>query len=194
MSPTSYRTAPPRADGFRLRPVHPGDNRIDVSQAPICQAPHLSGTITVMGIFRRRNSDDGVAADDFRDLADEVTELRQILDRRLSAPTTPPPRLVDVDEVDAAIADLRSHLSRIESQMGQIDQRMTAVSTELANQINELSDEIEQGVLGEDGDTVALDERLAELRRAQEHLANEQVRYQIALRDDLAELAERLKR
>ncbi len=147
-----------------------------------------------MGLFKRRNSRDHVVAEDFRDLADEVNELRQILDRRLSAPTTPPPRLVDADEIDAAIADLRGHLSRIETQMGQIDQRMTAVSTELANQINELSDEIERGVLGEGLDSGVLDERLAELRSAQEHLANEQVRYQIALRDDLAELAERLKR
>jgi hypothetical protein len=147
-----------------------------------------------MGLFNRRNSRDRVVAEEFRDLADEVTELRQILDRRLSAPATPPPRLVDADEIDAAIGDLRSHLSRIETQMGHIDQRMTAVSTELANQINELSDEIERGVLGEGADTGALDERLAELRSAQEHLANEQVRYQIALRDDLAELAERLKR
>ncbi len=151
----------------------------------------IDGTIIAMGLFRRDR--DGIATEDFRDLADEVTELRQILDRRLSAPTTPPPRLVDADEIDAVIADLRGHLGRIESQMGQIDQRMTSISTELANQINELSDEIERTVSGDGLEPGVLDERLGELRAAQEHLANEQVRYQIALRDDLAALAERLK-
>ena len=70
---------------------------------------------------------------------------------------------------------------------------MTAVSTELANQLTELGHDID--ALGAraagDGPTRPC---VGELRDGQVRLANEQARYQIAFREDLARLADELKR
>jgi len=60
----------------------------------------------------------------------------------------------------------------------------------LANQITEMSGELES--LG--ANEPATDEIVDELRDAQTRLAGEQARYQIAFRQDLAQLADRLKR
>jgi len=164
-----------------------------------------------MGLFKRRKPDGFAHTDDFWQLVDEVDEIRQILDRRLSVPKVPPPRLADADVVDSALTDLRWHLERVETQLAQIDQRMTSISVELANQLNELASEIEHlesaaaDAAGDDIDQPDVDDdaeatpmtltkTIEELREAQIQLANEQVRYQLALRDDLAQLAERLKR
>lgn len=84
---------------------------------------------------------------------------------------------------------LTSQMQRIGDRIDEIDQRITSISTELANQINELSGEID----GVDGRAPA-DAIVDELRDAQTRLAGEQARYQIAFRQDLADLADRLKR
>jgi hypothetical protein len=70
---------------------------------------------------------------------------------------------------------------------------MTAVSTELANQLNELGHDIDD--LASPPHTNGNGaEALTELRDGQVRLANEQARYQIAFREDLARLAEQLSR
>ena len=74
--------------------------------------------------------------------------------------------------------------------MDRVDARITSISTELAHQLTELSGEVD-GLGANDPPT----ERVVdELRDAQTRLANEQARYQIQFRQDLAELAERLRR
>lgn len=83
-----------------------------------------------------------------------------------------------------------------------VDGRLTQVATELANQLTELSGEIDAAATTGGGQppgivdqSVGLDPELVEeLIDAQERLANEQARYQIAFRQDLADLADRLKR
>ena len=84
----------------------------------------------------------------------------------------------------------------LNDQMAVVQQRITSISTELANQITELSGDIDAlAQLGESADTGAVsDEVLEALRTAQVKLAAEQARYEIAFRQDLAELAERLGR
>jgi DNA repair exonuclease SbcCD ATPase subunit len=99
----------------------------------------------------------------------------------------------DTDEprVDPAeVAELRTSLERITQRLEEVDTRITSISVELANQISELSGDIES--LG--GNEPPTDEIVDELRDAQTRLAGEQARYQIAFRQDLADLAERLKR
>jgi hypothetical protein len=79
--------------------------------------------------------------------------------------------------------------------MAVLDQRLTNVSTELANQISELGRDIDG--LGQrvpellDGSVS--DEVVDALRGGQVKLANEQARYEIAFRQDLAALAEQLR-
>jgi hypothetical protein len=66
------------------------------------------------------------------------------------------------------------------------------VSTELANQLRELGGDIDALAARP---PAAVDEgSLEEVRDTQERLANEQARYQIAFRADLARLAEHLQR
>jgi hypothetical protein len=80
--------------------------------------------------------------------------------------------------------------------MALLDQRLTNVSTELANQLSELGRDID-GLgqrIPEVADGTVSDEVVDALRGGQVKLANEQARYEIAFREDLAALAEQLRR
>ena len=86
-----------------------------------------------------------------------------------------------VDELSTGVYTLTSRLE-------QLDARMTSISNELANQITELSSDIES-LNGHQPASELVDQ----LRDTQIKLANEQARYQIAFRQDLANLADFLK-
>ncbi len=88
----------------------------------------------------------------------------------------------------AHIEQLSAEVQRIGQRIDDVDARITAISTELANQLTELSADIDAGG-SSPGDAV-----VDEFRDAQTRLAGEQARYQIAFRRDLADLADRLKR
>ena len=90
-------------------------------------------------------------------------------------------------------------------QLNNIEHRMSAVSTELTNQVSELGRDIDGlGGFGnsngddanaaDNGDRHLNAELLAELQDAQTKLAEEQARYEIAFRQDLATLAEHVRR
>ncbi|MFM7044914.1 MAG: hypothetical protein ACKOYG_05105 [Ilumatobacteraceae bacterium] len=89
-------------------------------------------------------------------------------------------------------------------QLGALEQRITSVSIELANQINELGSDIDALASLPAGSTAGgsepgsistlSDEVLDALRSAQVRLASEQARYEIAFREDLAALAEQIRR
>ena len=84
----------------------------------------------------------------------------------------------------------------VREHMALLDQRLTNVSIELANQLSELGRDIDG--LGqrvpEVAEGVVSDEVVDALRGGQVKLANEQARYEIAFREDLAALAEQLRR
>lgn len=108
------------------------------------------------------------------------------------------PPAVDADDVAA----MRREMSQMAERMATLDHRMTNVSTELANQLTELSNDLEvlleatndpdAGGTTDDSAAVAL--AIEAVQTSTERLAAEQARYQIAFREDLAELAERLRR
>ena len=81
-----------------------------------------------------------------------------------------------------------------------MNERISNVSTELANQLGELSRELDQmGSRPATTPVLALDQAatedmIEELHEAQVRLAAEQARYEIAFRQDLANLADQLKR
>jgi hypothetical protein len=87
--------------------------------------------------------------------------------------------------------DDRRRLDRLVAQVADLDARVTAVSTELANQLTELGGELDALAREADG---ALQHAVGDLRGGQVRLASEQARYQIAFRDDLARLAEQARR
>ena len=130
-----------------------------------------------------------------------------------STSTPPPPEPGPPVATQADIDMLNARVQRLSDRIDGIDARITAIATELANQLEELATEVgslstvspenvESGGSGAGDEVAAQAAALAsaaeaiavEIREAQTKLANEQARYQIAFRQDLAELAERLKR
>ena len=115
-------------------------------------------------------------------------------DRQNQPVTTP-----DVDADD--IAAMRREMSQMAERMATLDHRMTSVSTELANQLTELSNDLDVLLDATDDpdaeetdDSAAVALAIEAVQSSTERLAAEQARYQIAFREDLAELAERLRR
>jgi chromosome segregation ATPase len=119
---------------------------------------------------------------------------------------TPKVTVDDLEAIRAEVAALRTELTKrtnelslvtaatngLDQRISAIDTRMSGMSTELANQIHELGREIEQLASREhDAETKAAVEQL---RTSQVRIANEQARYEIAFRQDLAQLAEQLRR
>ncbi len=121
------------------------------------------------------------------------------------APTMPAPAPFDEDHDDhAELTDLRAQVEELAERVNSldlnvlerldaVDHRITTVSVELANQVSELGAELDG--LGDrpEGATPLSDEQVAALSDAQTRLAQEQARYQIAFREELADLAERLR-
>lgn len=152
------------------------------------------GDISAMGIFKKKPKDPSEierikseiavmaarldAADTAKQqLGDQVSGLVTRLD-------TPPEPVVDAEAFESVSEQVQS----ISARLDQVDARITSISNELANQITELSSDIDG--LSADGHESDLVERL---RETQVQLANEQARYQIAFRQDLAHLADFLK-
>ena len=106
------------------------------------------------------------------------------------APPPPPPEAAKRAITDADLDILRARVQRLSDRLDEVDARVTSISTELANQLTELSGDIES-IAKEHPPTDGI---VTEIREAQVKLANEQARYQIAFREDLADLVERLKR
>ena len=136
----------------------------------------------------------------------EITRLSQTVARYDADRRPDPPAATAIDQADAPSApaptadlpplpeldDLRTRVDAVVAQLTALDARITSVSTELANQLRELGGDID--ALAE-RPVAAVDEgSLEEVRDTQVRLANEQARYQIAFRADLARLAEHLQR
>src|SRR6188508_1875588 len=100
-------------------------------------------------------------------------------------PPPPPPEPPKPAITEADLDILRARLQRLSDRLDAVDARITSISTELANQITELSGDVES-IAKEHPPT---DDIVMEMRDAQVKLANEQARYQIAFREDLADLA-----
>ncbi len=125
------------------------------------------------------------------ELRGRLEELTHRFDSPLSTPPPPEPPSAPVTTADGdALTEVHERLDAIGARLDEVDLRITSISTELANQISELSGDIDTM----SGREPATDDVVDDLRDAQSRLANEQARYQIAFRQDLADLAERLKR
>jgi len=85
-------------------------------------------------------------------------------------------------------------------QVATLNQRIASVSTELVNQIGELSNELDALAKRPLPDPIMIpqqtvsDDVVSALKEGQVRLANEQARYEIAFRQDLATLAEQVRR
>lgn len=125
-------------------------------------------------------------------LSSQIAGIAGTVDR-LDTPVEPTPDAAppatqhDIDVVNAKI-------ERLAARLDSVDERITAISTELANQLTELSGDIETIGSQQPMSVDEVDEVVEQIRDAQTRLANEQARYQISFRQDLADVAERLRR
>jgi len=92
--------------------------------------------------------------------------------------------------------ETRTDVGLLAEKVGAIESRVNQVSLELTNQLTELSGDIDRAGAHADPSDLLDDlvARLDEVTGGQERLANEQARYAIQFREDLAELADRLRR
>jgi tetrahydromethanopterin S-methyltransferase subunit G len=144
-------------------------------------------------------SEPTVHPDEFRAIVSRVSELAKRVDN--PSPVDAPAPAVSPDELEAVNAKVQANTEQLggldgvgaqvqtlTTRLDQLDARITSISNELANQITELSSDIES-LNGKDPASDLVDR----LRDTQVKLANEQARYQIAFREDLAHLADFLK-
>jgi len=108
----------------------------------------------------------------------------------------------DVDDATPARdvdAEVRAQLGQLAEKVAAMDSRVHQVSLELTNQFTELSGDLDRASSPANATetTEMIEELTAQLddvTNGQHRLANEQARYAIQFREDLAELADRLRR
>ncbi len=125
-----------------------------------------------MGIFRRRPS---VAPEQVAAVAAEVAELR-----------------VQLAALDHRLANSTGEQVEARAVIAQMQHRVESIGAELTNQLTELSGDLDE--LSRRPDPTAAIAALETVRAAQVKLANEQARYQIAFREDLAAAVDRFDR
>jgi CII-binding regulator of phage lambda lysogenization HflD len=125
-----------------------------------------------MALFNRTPK---ASQSDLETLKTELVALREELTKRTNA-----------------LSLVTALTSGLDQKISIIDQRITTMTTELSNQIHELGSEIET-ITKSSQDSVSR-EALEQLRVSQIRIANEQARYEIAFRQDLAELVEQIRR
>ena len=119
---------------------------------------------------------------------------------------TPKATQSDLETLKIELAELRGELTKrtnalslvtaltngLDQKIAIIDTRLTTMTTELSHQLHELGSEIES--LAQASQETASHEALEQLRVNQTRIANEQARYEIAFRQDLAEIIEQIRR
>ena len=97
----------------------------------------------------------------------------------------------EVEQRGTDISSMRSQLNVLEERLINADTRVTQITTALTNQLHEIDTELDR--LTQTADAASA-ETVTQLRANQVRIASEQARYAITLRQDLAELAELLRK
>lgn len=146
-----------------------------------------------MAIFSRKNRQpDPVlgAIDDLMAFSAQALEVSREESRVASE------RLAILEELvaryGAALEDEKAVTRATAEKLTVIEQRLVSMGNELSHQLHEMGDEIDR-IAASTGETVNT-ELVESLRASQVRLAQEQVRYEIAFRQDLAALADQLAR
>jgi chromosome segregation ATPase len=125
-----------------------------------------------MGLFNRQPK---ATASDLTALREELESLKTDIARRANE-----------------LSHLTGVANALDSRISILDSRLSAMTTELTHQLHELGSEIETLVNSQDESSAQ--QAIDQLRTSQTRIANEQARYEIAFRQDLAELAELIRR
>jgi chromosome segregation ATPase len=122
-------------------------------------------------------------------MAQQIAELREQIDATASQAHA-------IHALEERLHGTANDTASTRELVGLLEARLAQVSTELANQLAELGREMDAlSAHAENGDArESTDEAAVErLRDGQVRLANEQARYEIAFREDLATLAEQVR-
>ena len=100
-----------------------------------------------------------------------------------------------VERLETERNDTADRLTELLERTAAVDARLTSVSRELAAQIDELGRDLDrEGEVDPARINEIIDAALGTIRDGQARLANEQARYQIEFRKDIAVLIEQLRR
>jgi len=88
----------------------------------------------------------------------------------------------------------QGRLDSISNLLGVLESKVSRVGTEVGNQIHELGNEIAGMVKKIESAEALAEESFEQLAASQQRLANEQARYEIAFRQDLAQIADLARR
>lgn len=156
-----------------------------------------------MGLFSKNRK---VDPNDIEELRTGYVDAQTRLERAEADRDAAAGRLNSLEQQIAQLADRASATDvagrGMAEHLSSLDQRVTGVSTELANQLSELGNDIERlssrpaDAPSSNGQStpVVSDETVEALRAGQTRLAAEQARYEIAFRQDLATLAEQIRK
>jgi hypothetical protein len=196
-----------------IEPLHERSSQIDDLALRVAQIDILAGQLSQLNARVSAQAEFGAQLSAMRDritelqtstesrreaalVANDDAELRDrvngLTDRMIAAEALASQLGLLAERVAATDATAR-HASE---QVAALEQRVDSVGTELANQISELGRDID-GLAARTADVASgtvSDEVMAALRNGQIKLANEQARYEIAFREDLAALAEHVRR
>lgn len=132
------------------------------------------------------------------DMPDRGSDIQQLQDRINELAASVP----DTGGLSAQLAALSQRVAASEGdsrtaldQANALDERIQSVSTQLANQLGELSRDMDSLAARQPSTAAVLvdDEAVNTLRTGQVKLAAEQARYEISFREDLAMLAEQVR-
>ena len=127
-----------------------------------------------MGIFNREQKASAASVDELRTI---VAELR-----------------VTVDQQADALRDANTRLDSIAKLVSGLESKVSLIGTEIGNQVHEIGNESSAMVKKiENAETIA-EEAFEQLAANQARLANEQARYEITFRQDLAQIADMARR
>lgn len=168
-----------------LEPVH---DRIDQLERRL--AAHRAPDVDLRPIYARLDALDGRAgepppAPDFGDVYRRIAELEASV-----------PDVASLDEICARLDTVGAQAQAAGEHGDVLDHRLASISAELSHQLAQLGDEVEQAAHAgrATGSDPATDAAISALRTTQIRLASEQARYEIAFREDLAALADQLRR
>ena len=139
-----------------------------------------------MAGFRKRTEKDLEKMAGFRKrTAKDLERIVELLDRVEDR----------VERLETERNDTADRLTELLERTAAVDARLTSVSRELAAQIDELGRDLDrEGEVDPARINEIIDAALGTIRDGQARLANEQARYQIEFRKDIAVLIEQLRR
>ncbi|MGD9999606.1 MAG: hypothetical protein AB7U39_22020, partial [Ilumatobacteraceae bacterium] len=130
---------------------------------------------------------------ELQDRGADVDAINRRLDELAAAMPSTDDIRAEVERLAQRVAGSEGDARAAREQAAALEDRLGNVSTELANQLSELSRDMDHLATREPVQAPTDEAAVAALKVSQVKLANEQARYEITFREDLAALAEQVR-